>query len=463
MSDEVLIEEIRTAMRAEVDALEVPSAVVTRVLAAPPRSRLTLGWLMPALAVGVAAIVAVLAVTSLGHQRAVPHGAFSRIPVAARGLASQLGVLRRAQTQADVLPRWAVRETESLSQGGRVIGRLSRLVGAVHLGRYGRARVYLVVHTAQPTPLHPNHPEPPFLNPRLGDQATIAYVGPFREEAAINGPTVAAGGELLAATGHGLTAGPRQFNDLWGAVTSIVPDGVVRVKWVFDDVGAKPRHLTVWPSVRDNIALGRVPPRSQVYMSRAVWFGANGREIASFATPGRAAQARRLRRAVAASAKEPIASALVRHFALLRGSPTNDASGLSPAQVASLIEPNPLGLNIDQEQYVVYSPAPAKLFVIPGAQGVALSYLSPMVGQAAGATSDALGGSMFVVGPRISGHRMVIGLAPDGNRTVRVRLPGGHDRLVPVVDNVYAASVPIAARWMFLKNAAGRTVRLSLR
>jgi hypothetical protein len=463
MSDEVLIEEIRTAMRAEVDGIEVPSVVVARVLASPPRTRLTLSWLMPALAVGVAAIVAVVAVTSLGHRSAGSHAASSQVPVAARGLASQLAVLRRPQTQDDVLPSWAVRETESLSQGGRVIGGLSRLVGAVHLGRYGRARIFLVVHTAQRFPLHPTHPEPPFLNPRLGDQATIAYVGPFREEAAINGPTVAAGGELLAATGHGLTAGPGRFSDLWGAVTSIVPDGVVRVKWVFDDVGARPRHITVRPSVRDNIALGRVPPRSQVYMSRAVWFGANGRVIASFETPNRAAQARRLRQAVSASANEPIAPALLRHFSLLRGSPTNDASGLSRAQVASLIEPNPLGLNIDQEQYVVYSPAPAKLFVIPGAQGVALSYLSPMVGQAAGATSDALGGSMFVVGPRISGHRTVIGLAPDGNRTVRVLLPSGHDRLVPVVDNVYATSVPVDARWMFLKNGAGRTVRLSLR
>jgi hypothetical protein len=57
---------------------------------------------------------------------------------------------------------------------------------------------------------------------------------------------------------------------------------------------------------------------------------------------------------------------------------------------------------------------------------------------------------------------MVIGLAPDGNRTVTVRLRGGRTRVAPVANNVYAIVVPASARTMILKSASGRTARVRL-
>jgi hypothetical protein len=460
MSDEVLIEELRTAMRSEVENIEVAPAVLAHVLESPPRRRLGLGWLMPALAVGVAAIVAVVAVTSLTHS-AARHGTSARVPSAARGLVSRLAVLRRRQRPGDVLPHWAVRETESLTHSARVIGGLSRLVGAVHMGQYGRARVYLVVQRPPRFPLHSNHPEPPFLNPRLGDQATIAFVGAFREEAAINGPTVAAGGQTVAATRRGSTADPGQFTDLWGAVASIVPDGVAHVKWVFgtEVAGNRAPTVTVWPRVRDSVAVGRVPASLQIYMRTAIWYGADGRVISTFGISSPSANARRLGRALQASGHHRVAPALLQHFAVLRTN-SRDVPGLRRAQAAALIEPNPLGLNIDRRRFV--DRAPAAAFVIPGTQGIALRWVSPGVGQAEVGTSVALSGSLFLEGPRISGHRTVIGLAPDGNREVRVLLRNGRNLVAPVVNNVYTIVVPASARTVILKNASGRTVRLRL-
>jgi hypothetical protein len=464
MSDEVLVEELRTAMRAEVDNIEVAPAVLTRVLESTPRPRLGLGWLMPALAVGVAVIVAVVAVTSLTHHGVGSQGASSRVPSAARGLAARLAVLRRPQRPADVLPHWAVRETESLTHTAGVIGGLSRLVGAVHMGQYGRARVYLVVQRPPRFPLHTNHPEPPLLSPRLGDQVTLAFVGPFREEAAINGPTVAAGGETAAATSRGLTADPGQFTELWGAVASIVPDGVVRVKWVFGEevAGKRAPTVTVWPRVRDNVALGRVPARLQIYMSTAIWYGAGGRVISRFGIPSPSASARKFKRALEASLHQTIDPALVQHFGVLRGTRVPAYPGLGRAQAASLIEPNPLSLNIGWERFVGDATGPAKVIVIPGRQGIALRALSPEIGQAEAGTSAALAGTLLLEGPRMAGHRAIVGLAPDGNRAVRVLLRDGLVMAVPVVDNVYATIVPASARTLILRNAAGRKVRLRL-
>ena len=460
MSDEVLIEELRGAMRSEVDGLEVPPGVIARALESPPRARLQLGWLMPALAVAVAAVVAAVAVTSLSHRSSPAHGPSSAVPVAARGLVSRLAVLRRPQTPADVLPRWAVRETQSLTHG-RVIPGLSRLIGAVSLYPDGRSRVYIVVQRPPRFPLHVNHPEPPFLNPRLGDQATIAFVGPFREEAAVNGSTVAAGGETVAATRHGLTADPSQFSSLWGEIAAVVPDGVARVKWVLGLEVRGDKRITVWPWVRRNVALARVSPNLRVYMRSAVWYGRDGRVISSFGLPtSQSVAAARFKRALEASVHQPIDGALLRHFGVLRTKP--GAPGLDQVSAAALIEPNPLGLNTSRERFVAYAPTPLKVFVVPGTQGIAVRWVSPASGQMEAGAEAALSGSTFTE-LRINGRKTVIGLAPDGNRNVAVRLRDGRALAVPVIHNVYAFRLPGGARSIRLRNASGRIVRLRLK
>jgi len=466
MTDEVLIERIRDAMHAEVEGLQAPAEVVQGVLAVRPGRRLGLSWLTPALAVAVAAIVAVVAVTSLGHRAPASRGTLSPVPVAARRLVSRLAVLRRPQRRPDVLPGWAVQQTESLSHQAKLIAGLSRLVGSVHLGQYGNARVYLVVETPPRFPVHRKRPGAPLLNPRLGDVASIAYVGPFREEAAINGPTVAAGGDQVAATARGLTADPGQVSDLWGAVASIVPDGVTRVKWVFTRLGTASGlpPITLWPRVRGNVAIGRLAPTLQAYLSSAVWYDPDGRVRESFgSSTGASASVRKFKQALETSGHQPVAPVLIRHFRVLRtASGHSRAPGLSDAAVASLIEPNPVDLNIYTARFVAYAGTPAKLFVIPGSQGMALRSNGPLVGQATGGLTTALSGSLFIEGAGLSGHRTIDGLAPDGNSAVSVLLPGGGVRTARVLDNVYSITVPADARSVVLQNASGRIVRFRL-
>ena len=446
MSDEVLIQEIRTAMHAAVEDVEVPAGLLATVSVARARSRPGLGWLMPALAVGVAALVAVVAVTSLDHRASAGRGA-TATPVGARGLASRLAVLRRPQRPADVLPRWAVREIGSLTHQAPVIARLSRVVGSVNLGQNGRAHAYLIVQRVR----------------RLGDVASIAFVGPFREEAAINGPTVAAGGDEVAATSHGLTGGPGHVGDLWGAFNGIVPDGVQRVKWVFTRVGTSSGlpAVTLWPRLRGNVAIGQLPFRWQVYLSSAVWYGAGGRVLRSFGTPGRVSPGtRKLKVAFEASVHDPVAPILRQHFGVLRSISRRLRSGASLDSLRSLIEPNPLDLNVSKARSITYSPTPAKLLVVPGTQGIALRSSGPIVSQGEAGTEGALAGQLINPGPRVSGTRTIVGLVPDGNRTVRVPLPGGGMRSAPVLDNVFAITVPAGATTVVLKNAAGHVVRI---
>jgi hypothetical protein len=463
MSDELLIDRIRQAMQDETAELRPRSETLQQALASAPRRSLSLNWLMPAMAVGVATLVAVVAVTSLSHRapatRAVPSG----VPVRARGLASRLAVLRRSQRPADVLPAWAVRETESLTLNTPLIGRLSRRVATVHLGQYGRASVYLVVHRPPRFPLHLKRLGPPQLSPRLGDQATIAFVGPFREEAAINDRAVAAGGETVAAHGGELTAGPGQFSELWGAVASIVPDGVKRVKWVFVPVGIDSGlpPITVWPKVGDNVAIGHVRPRLQFYLRAAVWYGADGRELQWFgAMTSAPPSAQKFKQALEMSLHDPVAPALLRHFGVL-GKPSH-SPGLSRTAAASLIEPNPVDLNVARARSVFDRAMRTRLWVIPGTQGMAIRSEGAVVGQGSGGVSVPLSGGLFIESARRSGHRTIIGLAPDGNRVVTALLPSGHRRTAPVKDNFYVIVVPVGTRTLLVRNAAGRMVRVPL-
>lgn len=464
MSDQMVIERLRRDMREQVDGMQPRPETLERVLSSPPRRTPSLGWLMPALAVGVAAVVAVVAVTSLSHRAPAPRGTTSGVPVGARGLASRLAVLRGAQRPDDVLPGWAVRETESLTDQAKVVGALSRLVGSVNLGAFGRARVYLVVQRPPHFPVHRKHPGAPLLNPRLGDQASIAFIGSFRDEAAISPRSEAAGGPAVAATRHGLTADPGQLSYLSDAGASIVPDGVTRVKWVFTptgtDSGLPP--ITVWPKLRENVAIGRRLPVAHAYLSSAVWYGADGHVLQSFGAITSAPGPRNFKQALEMSLHDPVAPALLRHFHVLRSARRPGSPSLSQAGVASVIEPNPVDLNVARARSMSFPRLHAKVWVIPGTQGMAIRSEGALVGEASGGLSIQLSGDLFIEGARVSGHRTIIGLAPDGNRVITVLLPGGGRRTAPVKDNWYSIVVPANARWLLVRNAAGRIVRLRL-
>jgi hypothetical protein len=449
MSDELLIERIREAMRAEVADLVVPGDLVARVTA---RRRMpALGWLAPALAVAIAALVAVVAVTSLSHRPAPAPAGTASIPRAARGLAAHLAVLRRPQRPADVLPRWAVRETESLTDQARVIGGLSRLVGSVDMGKYGSAKVYLIVQVPPRFPVHRKRPGPPLLSPRLGDAASIAFLGPFREEAAINGPTVAAGGDQVAAIAHGLTADPGQVTRLWGAVASIVPDGVARVTWVFGGAGTGHRQFTVHPRVRDNVAIGRERVNGSPLTS-AVWYARDGRVIGSFGEVSGPAAG--------------IAPLLVKRFGIVRSRPR--PAEASAAVSSALSHGNPYGLIAAQARLVSWpqgSGRVTRIWVIPGRHGIGLQVGDSGAFGAVGLLGPAtpLTGSMFMQASAGSGLETITGLVPDGYRSATVLLKGGGSNGAPVVDNVYSLTVPSQeAKSLVIRGPKRKAVRYAL-
>ncbi len=464
MTDELLIERIRDAMHAEVEGLQPPAEVVQGVLAVRPGRRLGLSWLTPALAVAVAAVVAVVAVTSLGRRAPASRGTLSPVPVAARRLVSRLAVLRRPQRRPDVLPRWAVQQTESLSHQAKVIAGLSRLVGSVHLGQYGNARVYLVVETPPRFPVHRKHPGYPLLSPRLGDVASIAFVGAFREEAAINGPTVAAGAQGTAATPRGLTAAPSQVSYLWGTVAGIVPDGVTRVKWVFGGPGTGTPQLVVWPRVRDNVAIGRLPVLGRV-LRGATWYTRSGRVLTRFSRSEAVAQQLTLEHLD----RLPVAPALVRHFAMLRTRTdlARGVDGIHRGEGIPLVQPNTDELNLSQARFVPLLSAPrlsgtrAGLWVVPGSRGVSLLMDGQNV-STTGSVASALHGSLFVVSGDGKIGKTIEGLVPDGNPTVSVTLPHGASLVTRVTDNVYSMSVPANALALVVRDAAGQIVRFRL-
>jgi hypothetical protein len=74
----------------------------------------------------------------------------------------------------------------------------------------------------------------------------------------------------------------------------------------------------------------------------------------------------------------------------------------------------------------------------------------------------AVTGGLFNQGRESAGTRIIEGLAPDAIRSVSVQLPGGGFRTARVIDNVYTITVPATDRWIFLRRAAGRPVRLRL-
>lgn len=456
MSDEVLIERIRTAMRAEVDDVHVRPELLAPVLHSPPRRRLQIGWLMPALAVGVAAVVAVLAVTSLVHRTPQPAPSVTRIPLGARELASQLAVLRRPQTAADRLPPWALRAAGPQLPGGALVAGLSRRVGTVRMGRLGEARVYLVIDA-------PSRSSGWQAYASAGDVAGIAFLE--------DGPSARRAGQRTVFVG-GLVPSRRTGIDnladvtgIMGAKAAIVPNGVARVKWVFTPMGRDSglAPITVWPKLHGNVAIGQVPAGLQDYLSSAVWYGADGRVLRSFgAMTGVPPGVRKFRQALQTSLHDPVAPSLLRNFRVLRM--PGHSTSLDRRAVGSLLntEGNALDLNVSKARVVVVPGIGAKIWLIPGTQGVGVFYISQNSGPEEVGIEGILDGMIVFEGSQRAGHRTIVGLAPDADRKVRVLLAGGGVLTAPVINNVYSIVVPSSARRLLIRNPAGHLFRLRI-
>lgn len=162
---------------------------------------------------------------------------------------------------------------------------------------------------------------------------------------------------------------------------------------------------------------------------------------------GRAARSR--------SSRVRIAPSLLKYFAVFRNHRRGrDVSSMRPELARTSAAQ---GLNVADAVLVPTGPG-AGTWVIPGATQVCI-FDNTGAGVCNSPTSGPgapTAGGFYMHSTSRSGKYSILGLVPDGNRTVTISLGDGSRRTVPVVDNVYSVSgLPAAPTAVELKDAAG--------
>lgn len=137
------------------------------------------------------------------------------------GLISRLAVLRRPQTEADVLPAGVT----VMGAHGVIIPTLTRLVA-----QPAGASVYLAVST-------PLAGSPPLWSPKLGDQVGIVTVTSIGATETFTAPAADLTNAFIV---EGVEGAPVASSQAPTSVyeAGIVPDGVARVRWTFANATA---------------------------------------------------------------------------------------------------------------------------------------------------------------------------------------------------------------------------------
>jgi hypothetical protein len=478
LSDEQLIERVSAAMSTEVSDLDPPGDLLER-LQAGSTSDASAGWRLSrvggaaaVLASVAVVVIAVIVIGTIGQDRA--HRSRSSVAPAgasARAIVSRLAVMRRPQTAADRLPPSALDELEQ-DQDVVVRAGLTRLVATVSSGYRSLprpVRLYLVV-------------EAPRTGQRSGSARahgadTVSVVAAFEAGVATNrwlvmpfSPPFLAPGVAAVPGGSGASAvgSPRDVGrDGFRAITSVVPDGVARVRWVFsgyDGISAHPGPpVTVYPRVANNVAVAEAE-NSEGYLASATWYGANGNVIASFSDNNRIiGQHRAAEQVIARSARNPIAPGLAADYSVFANPVPSPAFVKEPPVRAAveIVDHNPYGLNVARARLVPQRSGQT-LFAVPGRHGfsVVFEWYAQASGPVAGSHSALSDGLMVVLR---SGRRTetIGGLVPNGNRTVTVVVGGGRRWTSRVVDNAYQILVTGRITNVIERNAAGQ--RISVR
>jgi hypothetical protein len=161
----------------------------------------------------------------------------------------------------------------------------------------------------------------------------------------------------------------------------------------------------------------------------------------SSAVPGAAAPGTSGRSGNTGGPRPGLDSALSASFAVLRQpgpSPVPLPPDLAGAYTGPAQPANPYGIDPNLARYV----APAHTWILPGSSGlcvITIGIVGPGVGSGnCNSTLLALSGDFFVPSKQWPTKQIVVvGLAPDGNRTVDVTDTDGSTREVRVTDNVY--------------------------
>jgi hypothetical protein len=453
-SDEQLIERIRGAMEAHVRDVAPPAELLVASLrlapSAPARRagglrRLRVGAVVPVLAGLAAVAIAVVALTSFSHGRPAAGGPGrlggpaslpftappAGTPARAAGVVGRLAVLRRPQRAGDSPPRVLVRRMTGVYGRGVLVSRLTRLAQTVVAGRWlggaPRTAIYVYVIVARPPSSRRADRVRPVLLAAEPGRALSVLPGP---------PDITSGVDPdPAGLGHDLVGTPAFVLSSAGVHAGVVPDGVTSVRWVYDGG-------TVHPSVRNNVAV-YVSRRDLGHLHRATWYDARGRVVASFDDRAQlAAVSRRIVAKLARSGRRFVDPLLLRDFSVFGGT-----AHVSYADARSLVEQAPADVDslvVGRSRFVplgaggsVHNGQPG-VWVVPGERLVCL-----VGGGGTGcalASVAAAGGFAFrrIGSPR--GLTTLLGLAPDGTRTVAVHFGDGTSYTLDVHQNVYGAA-----------------------
>ncbi len=462
-----LVDLISSSMRAEVSGVRPSNDLLERVNA-QRRSERRPGWSGSRAAgvlgtvVGLAVVVAiVLVISSLraGHTHATGSGGAST----EQAIVARLAVLRRSQTAADRLPEEQLQALQRFEHV-TIVPDLTRLITTVKLRAAPNAppiNVYLAVERGTGANAGRAARSDSYIVTTLSSFTNFGLLPRTGRTLVAPGVAVVTGGSGAAAVGS-----PENVTGETGVFASVVPDGVVRVKWVFsgyDGLRARPGpSTTVYPRIIDNVALTS-PRNAEGYLATVTWYGSSGQVIASFSDNKQIiAQQLGYERVIANSATNPIAPQLPTAYTVFRTPPPKPAFVQQPYErwAAALVAKNPYKLNVAQARQAPFKNTPES-WVIPGTRGFAI-LLGPStraVGPISGRRSALSDGLVLVlrIGPRVE---KVVGLAPNGNRTVTVVVGGGRRWTVKVLDNVYAVVVTGKAKYVIENNAGGQRTTL---
>jgi hypothetical protein len=371
-------------------------------------------------------------------------------------LVAEIAVLRRPQTAADRLPASLARMFAD------TVPSLTRLLATVDAGRAGMRSVYLLVFSTGPCGA-------PASRSNGGDEASLLTVvdrgtghrGGWVESMGFSAADLQRFAVIPVGTGEYWQRTPQ-------VLASIVPDGVVRAKWVFRWVPHKgaPKHppfVTVYPTLRDNVAVSTIPP--WLTQASASLYFTDGSALTSKDEVVNLPICRE--REVLLGAKNPIAPWLKQHFAVFRPShlarPLPEPEGPDGAGYFAK-----RGFRLDFTRARVIDTgaglfgAKPDVWVVPGASGVCLIYGPPAGLGTCGGQPILDSGGFWFSGRDHHDHNMYTGLVPDGNRTVSIVLAGGVTKTVPVLANVYSVTVTGRAVALIDKDATGQQERFPL-
>jgi hypothetical protein len=339
-----------------------------------------------------------------------------------------MAVLRRPQTAADRLPASVTAQLKNGPFGFSIIPSLTRLAATVKVGSARSVSIYVLVGRPGGYPVDIATALVVTRGP--GDRYLVTPPEVVEEEIAIATrgltPSVATDNTYFACR-QGSHSGVRSCQTELlpkgeELSVAVVPDGVTRVKWVFNRFpSVASTRLRVYPRVENNVAVSTTVPYT-AGLVRAIWYGAQGQVIKPISIIRHPAHRR------------PVPAVVGRSFAALRGVPANHGVAIS----------NNIGMHLS---------------LVPHPTQVCIQWRVPKLIRR-GAGGDCVTISMALAGNFTTGlfgpkSETLIGVAANGNRTVRLTLRGGSSKVVPVSQNVYIAKTSKQFISVTLKDAAG--------